>query len=77
MGSVRQLVCEGVEKQVESLAHAGMGEHGVADPLVRQVAEHGDLKGGDDLAGVGAEKRRTEDLVGVASTTAFQLPVVS
>jgi hypothetical protein len=46
------LLVQRVEEQAEALAHGGMGQHRVADLLVAQAAEHGELQRGDDLSGV-------------------------
>ena len=52
-----------------------MGEDGVADLLIPQAAQHGQLEGCDDLSGVVSQEGRAEDVVGlgVATPPRFQM----
>ena len=66
-GPVLRLSAQGVQDDVESLAHGGVGDDGVAHLLPRQVAQHRHLDAGDDLAGLaglGADDGGTQDEVG-------------
>jgi hypothetical protein len=49
------LIVERIKEQVEPFSHGGMGEHSVADLLVRKRAEHSHLQPGNDLACVVAQ----------------------
>jgi hypothetical protein len=55
------LIVERIKEQVEPFSHGGMGEHSIADLLVRKRPEHSHLQRRNDFAGVVAKQRRTKD----------------